>query len=203
MGSPRQDTDYRQLEVGTSRDGPRRLFSCARAFSDRTAYDRSPYKKRGRRVRFVAKKELQSGFPAVSRVLRVQRHALISRHGDFSTAMRRIERLGRSIRDGEGAVIFAEGTRSRDGSVRTFHSGAIRRLHSAQPLALVAVAIDGGWRFSRVVELSRLEPGHRYRVASVAVYSVVHTKRELLDQIADARETINTKINEWREAEFT
>lgn len=154
-------------------------------------------------VRFVAKKELESWFPAVSRVLRVQRHALISRHGDFGVAMHRIERLGRTIRPGEGVVIFPEGTRSLDGKVRTFHSGAVRKIQASRPLSLVAVAVDGGWRFARMQDLTRMRRGQEVRIAICSIFSPSHTKKELTAQLDGAQRSIERTITGWREAGLT
>jgi len=154
-------------------------------------------------VRFVAKQELGRWFPAVSRVLRVQRHALISRHGDFGAAMRRIERLGKTLRPGEGAVIFPEGTRSRDGTVRTFHSGAVRRIHASQSLPVVAVAVDGGWRFARMQDLTRMGKGQEFRIALCNVFPPARSKGELISQIDEAQRTIEGTLDEWRKAGLT
>lgn len=150
-------------------------------------------------VRFVAKRELKHWFPAVARVLRVQRHALISRHGDFASAMHQIERLGRTIRRGEGAVIFPEGTRSRDGVVRTFHSGAVRRIHASQALPIVAVAVGGAEGIARVQDLTRLRRGHMVRIRTVAVYPSVAGKRALLDQLSHAQEEITRTVEGWKQ----
>lgn len=158
---------------------------------------------RSHAVRFVAKEELGSGFPAVSRVLRVQRHALISRAGNFATAMKRIERLGRTIRANEGAVIFPEGTRSRDGEVLTFHSGAVRRVHASQGLQIVVVAVDGGWRITGLQDLVRMKRGHRYRIAAIDVYPPATGKRELLEQLTSAHDSIERTIARWRAEDLT
>jgi 1-acyl-sn-glycerol-3-phosphate acyltransferase len=149
-------------------------------------------------LRFVAKRELGRGFPAVSRVLRVQRHALIPRDGDFGRAMTEIERLGRHLTGSVSPVIFPEGTRSRDGEVHRFHSGAVRRLHRAKTLPIVAVAVDGGWRFSTMTELSRVPPGHRYRVQLIDVYPPVTEKSSMIQQISDAERGIADTITRWR-----
>jgi 1-acyl-sn-glycerol-3-phosphate acyltransferase len=156
---------------------------------------------RARSVRFVAKRELRRWFPAVSRVLRVQRHALISRHGDFATAMKEIERLGRTLRDNEGAVIFPEGTRSRDGAVHTFHSGAVRRLLSTEALPIVVIALDGGTGISHMDDLARLRRGHEYRLKLVEVLPPAAGKRALIEQIGRAQEMITDQLARWRAAE--
>ena len=149
-------------------------------------------------LRFVAKRELGRWFPAVSRVLRVQRHALISRTGDFGGAMREIERLGRRLESRICPAIFPEGTRSRDGTVGQFHSGAVRRLHHAHVLPIVAVALDGGWRFGHMQELSRIPAGHEYRAKLVGVFPSVTGKTELIEQIEEAQARITATIGSWR-----
>lgn len=149
-------------------------------------------------LRFVAKRELKHWFPAVSRVLRVQRHALISRHGDFGTAMREIEKMGRQLNTTVCPVIFPEGTRSRDGVVRQFHSGALRRVHRTGTLPIVAVALDGGRRFSHMKNLTQLPFGHEYRVSVVAIYPYVNDKAELIAQIEDAQNRVERTISRWR-----
>ncbi len=151
-------------------------------------------------VRFVAKRELHRWFPAVSRVLRIQRHALISRHGDFPTAMRKIEQLGRSLRQREGAVIFPEGTRSRDGRVNTFHSGAIRQLVATRPLPMVVIAVDGGIGLSGLRDLTHMTPGHVFRMKMIALYPPAPGKQALIAQLQEAQALITQTITQWRTA---
>ena len=112
--------------------------------------------------------------------------------------MREIERLGRTLRPREGAVIFPEGTRSRDGEVHTFHSGAVRRLLASCPLPMVVVAVDGGAGFSRLGDLGRMERGHEFRAAVVAVYPAAAGKRALVENIGAAEATIRATVARWR-----
>lgn len=153
---------------------------------------------RNHSVRFVAKRELRTWFPAVSRVLRIQRHALISRHGNFSQAMEEIDRMSRFLGSGDCPVIFPEGTRSRDGTLLPFHSGAIRRIHAIAPLPVVAVAIEGGYRFSGIAELKRLTPRDVYHLEVVRIFPAARTKGELLSHIEESRGAISARIESWR-----
>ena len=151
-------------------------------------------------VRFVAKRELRKWFPAVSGVLRIQKHALINRHRDFSAAMREIDRMSRRLGPGECPVIFPEGTRSRDGQLLPFHSGAIRRVHAIRPLPIVALAIEGGSRYATLRDFTAATGGDVYHLSVVRVFPPVQGKRELLEQISIARDSISQRIAQWRNA---
>lgn len=150
-------------------------------------------------VRFVAKRELRHGFPAVSQVLRLQRHALIERHGNFASTMKEIELLGsRSRRRGWCPVIFPEGTRSRDGVVRTFHAGAVRRLAESTGFPILAVAVDGGYKVARLSDFIGNDALGLYRVRAVAAYPAAGDKHELREHLADAEGRIARQVAEWQ-----
>ena len=153
---------------------------------------------RNHSVRFVAKAELTFGFPAVSHILRVQRHALIHRKGHFNVTMRRIERLARSAVGNICPVIFPEGTRSRDGRLREFHSGAVRRILDINPLPVVTVAIEGGWRFSTLARLAELPIGMTYRLRVVRCDAAPHGKQEILSILDKASAAIDAQLLDWR-----
>lgn len=156
----------------------------------------------GRKVRFVAKKELGQGFPFVSYILRAQGHALIRRDGDASQAMRAILRYARRCeREGTCPVIFPEGTRSRDGNVGVFHTAGVRKILSETPLPMVVAVIEGGWRIARLKGLLRNLRGIRYRVRVLRITGPLAEKREVLDAVALARERITAELAEMRRAE--
>ena len=78
--------------------------------------------------RYVAKRELASGWPSVSYVLAASGSAIIDRKRP-SEAVAEIERLGRQARrEGWSVVIFPEGTRAKDGVPRRWKVGGARAL---------------------------------------------------------------------------
>lgn len=93
-------------------------------------------------VRFVAKKEL--GYvPLFGRAMRASGHIEIDRR-HLTNAVAAYESAGRVIRSGFSAMVFAEGTRSRDGRLRPFKKGPFVLAIVAQ-VPVVPVAILGGY----------------------------------------------------------
>jgi 1-acyl-sn-glycerol-3-phosphate acyltransferase len=97
--------------------------------------------------KYVAKKELGRWIPSVSLNLRRGGNALIDRR-ERTGSLHAIESMARTAQERNvSVVIFPEGTRSRDGSLRRFRpSGTEAMLAAADRLAVVPVAIDGSWR---------------------------------------------------------
>jgi len=97
--------------------------------------------------RFVAKKSLAKGIPTVSLYLREGGHALIDR-GNRQQALTAIADMGVWCEDrGVAAVIFPEGTRSRDGSLGSWKVAGLEALLAAAPdLPIVPTVIDGSWK---------------------------------------------------------
>ena len=155
-----------------------------------------------RKVRFVAKRELRSGIPFVSLILRSQGHALIKRKGAAPQAMRSILRFARRCnREGTCPIIFPEGTRSRDGTVGAFHSAGVRKILSETPLPVVVAVIDGGWRIARLRALLRNLRGVRFRVRVLSVRSTLSEKKEVLGCLAKAHDEIAFALAMMREEE--
>jgi HAD superfamily hydrolase (TIGR01509 family) len=98
-------------------------------------------------LKYVAKRELIRGTPGVSYYLRHGGHAIIDRR-NREQALEAIRELGRSLEQrGVSALIYPEGTRARDGTMREFKIGGPLELLEAAPSAeVVPVAIDGSWR---------------------------------------------------------
>ncbi len=97
--------------------------------------------------KFVSKKELGKGIPSVSYNLRHGGSVLIDRN-DRKQAMGEIIKLGKYIADhNRSAVIFPEGTRSRDGHSKPFKTMGLKLLMKNAPSALIVpISIDNSWK---------------------------------------------------------
>lgn len=100
--------------------------------------------------KFVSKKELGKGIPSVSFNLRHGGSVLIDRK-DRRQALAAIAGLGTYIEQtGRSAVIFPEGTRSRDGSPRPFRTIGLQALIKNAPSAMILpVSIQNSWKMLR------------------------------------------------------
>jgi 1-acyl-sn-glycerol-3-phosphate acyltransferase len=96
--------------------------------------------------KYVAKKSLASGIPAISLNLSRGGNALIDR-GDRAGAMDEISRMASECEKRDvSAVIFPEGTRSRDGSLGEYKVGGVAALMAGAPdLPIIPTVIDGSW----------------------------------------------------------
>ena len=93
-------------------------------------------------IRFLAKKEL-GRVPLFGRALRAAGHIEIDRH-DRGSALAAYEQAARSIAMGLSAVVFAEGTRSRDGRLHPLKKGPFVLAIVAQ-VPVVPVFVEGGY----------------------------------------------------------
>ncbi|HUX37189.1 MAG TPA: lysophospholipid acyltransferase family protein [Rectinemataceae bacterium] len=152
-------------------------------------------------MRFVAKRELGTGIPFVSSLLRVQGHALISRRGDMVQAMKNLERFGRRSRlEGFCPVLFPEGTRSRNGELGPFHTAGFRRIIELDPLPVLVAAIEGGSWVSTVGALLKNLGRYTYTVRLVALLPAPHGKKEILATLAKSRELVEEALVDMRAA---
>lgn len=101
----------------------------------------------GHTPRFVSKRSLAKGIPTVSFYLQHGGNALIDR-GDRGQAMEAIREMGRLCQErGKAAVIYPEGTRSRDGSLGDYRlNGATALMEAAPDLPVLPATIDGSWK---------------------------------------------------------
>lgn len=99
-------------------------------------------------AKFISKIELTEGIPSISFNLKYGGGANIDRK-DSKQAISEILGLGIRMKERNwSAVIFPEGTRSRDGSIKPFAVGGIATLLKKCPGALIVpIAITGSWKF--------------------------------------------------------
>jgi 1-acyl-sn-glycerol-3-phosphate acyltransferase len=93
-------------------------------------------------LRFMAKREL-GRVPLFGRALRAAGHIEIDR-GNLASAVTAYERAAVHLRRGLSAVVFAEGTRSRDGRLRPFKKGPFVLAIVAQ-VPVVPVYVEGSF----------------------------------------------------------
>lgn len=112
--------------------------------------------------KYVAKAELGRWIPSVSLNLKQGGHALIDRQ-DTLQALTAIRDFGKRVQDrNRSAVIFPEGSRSRDGRLQPFkRAGARALLEAADLMPAVPVAIQGSWQLNRLWPFT---PGARVKI---------------------------------------
>ncbi|WP_339626477.1 lysophospholipid acyltransferase family protein [uncultured Maribacter sp.] len=100
--------------------------------------------------KFVSKKELGKGIPSVSFNLVHGGSVLIDRN-DGKSAIMEIGKLGTYIeKHNRSAVIFPEGTRSRDGHPKPFKPMGLKMLLKKAPSALIVpISINNSWKLVR------------------------------------------------------
>lgn len=136
--------------------------------------------------RFVAKIELGKGLPAISHNLRNGGSILIDRK-DPRQAFPLIERLGKTIHEKNwSVVIFPEGTRARDGVMKSFKAAGILALLRQAPNALIVpVTIDGSW----LIQKNNGKPipfGQKVTVTALSpIEPSEHNSKELVEVIEE------------------
>lgn len=108
------------------------------------------WKLRSLHPKFVAKKELGKGIPSVSYNLKHGGSVLIDRKSP-DQSIKAIASLGSYIEKySRSAVIFPEGTRSKDGQPRKFKKGGLKTLLEHSPNAIILpISINNSWKMHR------------------------------------------------------
>ncbi len=157
----------------------------------------------GRTLKFVAKRSLKYGVPLVSKCLRYGGDALIVRpRGRIDTTrirllIRELRRFSALADEGACPVVFADGTRSRDGAVHRFHSGGLAIVLEGRRLPIVSAALDGGYRLRGFAGLARMGTT-RYRVRFLSVYRPPENKAELRQMVQHMHTEIAAQVERWR-----
>jgi len=101
-------------------------------------------------AKFISKIELTKGIPSISFNLKYGGGANIDRK-DSRQSVSEIIKLATRMKENKwSAVIFPEGTRSKDGQVRSFQVGGIATILKKCPEALIVpIAINNTWKITR------------------------------------------------------
>jgi 1-acyl-sn-glycerol-3-phosphate acyltransferase len=94
-------------------------------------------------VRIMFKKEL-SYIPFWGQALRWGHHIMVDR-GKGSEAMKSLDRAANDVRSGGQVLLFAEGTRTRDGKMLPFKRGAFA-LAAKSGVPIVPVTVNGSYK---------------------------------------------------------
>ncbi|MDB4195785.1 MAG: lysophospholipid acyltransferase family protein [Flavobacteriales bacterium] len=144
-------------------------------------------------AKFVSKKELGKGIPSVSFNLRHGGAALIDRK-DGKSALLELGNFAKRINKNTwSAVIFPEGTRSRDGRPKSFSTNGIKMILKRNPEALIVpLSINNSWKVFKYGKF----PLGLFSPITIYTHEPIDCKsmdiKELLELI---EEKIKSKIN--------
>ena len=137
--------------------------------------------------KFISKKELGKGVPSISFSLRNMGSLLIDR-ADRAGSVRAISEWGaRTSQPNQMLVLFPEGTRARDGILKSFKPGGFKVLLESMPdCYIVPLAITGSWKllrwnlfpipFGETVTFTVLEPEPRGDRTAKEILESIETK---------------------------
>jgi 1-acyl-sn-glycerol-3-phosphate acyltransferase len=152
-------------------------------------------------LKYTAKKELKYGIPAVSVGLRRGQHAFLERSGGFQRTYNQLKRLAANKGKYDCPVIFAEGSRSRTGELKKFHSAGLRMLLEHSNLPVLGVAVDGGYKIATAKDLFSKLKGLVYRVKALKLYPHVNGKKEIQGVLDSIHNDIELQLKKWRTEE--
>lgn len=146
--------------------------------------------------KYVAKKELANWIPLISFNLKHGGNVLIDRK-NRAESIRAIREFAATCQQRDvSAVIFPEGTRSRNGELREFKTaGSSVLLEAAPDLPIVPTTIDGSWRLL----INRMFPipfGTRVRISFGE--PIERTGQSPEDLVAAAEQRIARQLDRWR-----
>lgn len=145
--------------------------------------------------KFVSKKELGKGIPSVSYNLRHGGSVLIDRK-DPKQALMAIATLGKYIEQhNRSAVIFPEGTRSRDGKPKPFKPMGLKTLLKKAPNALIVpISINNSWK---LLKYGKFPMGLGVHV-TFEVHQPIENNKDLDNLLVQVEEVVKSGIK-WQE----
>lgn len=149
-------------------------------------------------VKFISKIELTKGIPSISYNLKYGGGANIDRK-DSKQAVSELIKLGRRMKENNwSTMIFAEGTRAKDGQMKAFQVGGIATLLKVVPNALVVpVAIENSWKLVQY-GMYPLSAGERLRWTVLPPLNTADKNPEQIVQ--EAEHAIRVKLNQVKPA---
>ena len=108
-----------------------------------------------------------------------------------------ILKLAEVLKQGRNLVIFPEGTRSRDGKLRSFYAAGFRRILDKAPMPVAVCALDGGYRISTLDGIIRNLHNGSYRVKILKVYPAPTSKQEQVKILEEGKELIQAQLDQW------
>jgi 1-acyl-sn-glycerol-3-phosphate acyltransferase len=100
---------------------------------------------------FVTRKRYGRFIPLVSTTVRLLGGPLVDPRRDARGALEEIRRAARELPF--GLAIFAEGHRSKDGTIGSFRRGGVETVLTERPMPVYLVLNEGTWRVRRFVDL--------------------------------------------------
>ena len=146
-----------------------------------------------RPIVFVAKKEL-ARIPVFGQALRGIGSVIVDR-GRSEKARRQMKKALDQIRAGSWVVIFAEGTRSRDGRLRAFKKGGFHLAIDAQ-VPIVPVAIRGAFAVLPKGAIHVRRPGTVEVVVGEPISVAGLTKKDLPELLERTHDTVGALLRE-------
>jgi 1-acyl-sn-glycerol-3-phosphate acyltransferase len=137
--------------------------------------------------KFVSKIELGKGIPSVSFNLRHGGAALINRK-DPKQAFTELDKFGKRIHDNNwSAVIFPEGTRSRNGAPKKFSLNGLKMIIQNNPEAyVVPIAINKSWKIFKYGKF----PLGMFNKITLESFEPIHLKDTNVDQVLAKTEQV-------------
>ncbi|WP_316816966.1 lysophospholipid acyltransferase family protein [Pedobacter nyackensis] len=145
-------------------------------------------------VKFISKIELTKGIPSISYNLKYGGGANINRK-DSKQAVSELIKLGRRMKENNwSAMIFAEGTRAKDGQMKAFQVGGIATLLKVVPNALIVpVAIENSWKLVQY-GMYPLSVGEKLRWTVLPPLNIADKNPEQI--VLEAENAIRVKLNQ-------
>ncbi|MBB5440130.1 1-acyl-sn-glycerol-3-phosphate acyltransferase [Pedobacter sp. AK017] len=150
-------------------------------------------------VKFISKIELTKGIPSISYNLKYGGGANIDRK-DSKQAVSELIKLGRRMKEHNwSAMIFAEGTRAKDGQMKNFQVGGIATLLKVVPHAIIVpVAIENSWKLVQYGAYP-LSFGEKLRWTVLKPLDITDKNPEEI--VLEAENAIRSNLNQLKPAE--